>query len=93
MPMKVTLGDLVKDSRRVPIQKTQIGRTDVTKNRFKVLEVDDAEEEEVVNVRQVENSEHARQCGVWPGGWQGQGTGAVREFGDQGGGLGESWSR
>ena len=50
------LGDFVKDSLRVPIQGTQIGRTGVTKNRFKVLEVDE-EEEEVVNVRQVENSE------------------------------------
>ena len=44
--MKVTLGDFVKDSPRAPIQKTQIGRTGVAKNRFKVLEVDDPEEEE-----------------------------------------------
>ena len=57
MPMKVTLGDFVKDTPRVPIQKTHIGRTGVTKNRFKVLEVDEGDEEEVVNVRQVENSE------------------------------------
>ena len=53
MPMKVTLGDFVKDSLKVPIQKTQIGRTGVTKNKFKVLEVDEEDEEEVVNVRQV----------------------------------------
>ena len=58
MPTKVTLGDFVKDTPRVPIQKTHIGQTGVAKNRFKVLEVDDVEEE-VVNVRQVENSEDA----------------------------------
>ena len=73
MPMKVTLGDFVKDSPRVPIQKTQNGQTGLAKNRFKVLEVDDAEEDEVVNVRQVENS------GVCLRGWPGQ----VREFGEQ----------
>ena len=68
MPMKVTLGDFMKDSPRVPIQKTQIRRTGVTKNRFKVLEVDD-EEEEVVNVRQVENSERTASaaCGFEDG--------------------------
>ena len=49
-------GDFVKDTPRVPLQKTHIGRTGVAKNRFKVLEVDE-EEEEVVNVRQVENNE------------------------------------
>ena len=57
MPMKVTLGDFVKDTPTVPIQKTLVGRTGVAKNRFKVLEVDEEDEEEVVNVRQVENSE------------------------------------
>ena len=56
MPMKVTLGDFVKNTPTVPIQKTRIGRTGVAKNRFKVLEVDE-EDEEVVNVRQVESSE------------------------------------
>ena len=49
--MKVTLGDFVKDTPRVPIQKSHIGRTGVAKNRFKVLEVDEEDEEEVVNVR------------------------------------------
>ena len=69
MPMKVTLGDFVKDSLRVPIEKTQIGRTGVTKNRFKVLEVDEEDEEEVVNVRQVENSERTSSaaCGFEDG--------------------------
>ena len=43
MPMKVTLGDFVKDTPRVLIQKTHIGQTGVVKNRFKVLEVDDVE--------------------------------------------------
>ena len=52
MPMKVAFGDFVKESPRVPIQKTHIGRTGVAKNRFKVLEVDEEDEEEVVNVRQ-----------------------------------------
>ena len=55
--MKVTLGDFVKNTPRVPIQKTHTGRTGVAKNRFKVLQVDEEDEEEVVNVRQVENSE------------------------------------
>ena len=67
--MKVTLGDFVKDSLQVPIQKTQIGRTGVTKNRFKVLEVDEEDEEEVVNVRQVEDSERTASaaCGFEDG--------------------------
>ena len=43
----------MKDSLKVPIRKTQSGRTGVTKNRFKVLEVDEDDEEEVVNVRLV----------------------------------------
>ena len=66
--MKVTLRDFVTDSPRVPIQKSQIGRTRMTKNRFKVLEVDD-EEEEVVNVRLVENSERTASaaCGFEDG--------------------------
>ena len=59
MPMKVSLGDFVKDTPRVPIQKTHTGRTGVTKNRFKVLDVDEEDEEEVVNVRQVANSERS----------------------------------
>ena len=42
--MKVTLGDFVTDSLKVPIQTTQVGRTGVTKNRFKVLEVDEDRE-------------------------------------------------
>ena len=69
MPMKVTLGDFVKDSLKVPIQKTQIGRTGVTKNRFKVLKVDEEDEEEVVNVRQVVNSERTASaaCGFEDG--------------------------
>ena len=41
----------------MPIQKTHAGRTGLTKNMFKVLEVDEEDEEEVVSVRQVENSE------------------------------------
>ena len=94
MPMEVTLGDFVMDSLKVPIQKTQIGRTGVTtKNRFKVLEVDEEDEEEVVNVRQVENSERTASaaCGFEDG--KAKKSGAVCEFGDQGGGLGESRSR
>ena len=55
--MKVTLGDFLKDTPRVPIQKTHVGRTGLTRNRFKVLEVDEEDEEEAVSVRQVENSE------------------------------------
>ena len=47
MPMKVTLGVFEKDSCMVPIQKTQIGQTVLVKNRFKVLEVDDVEEETI----------------------------------------------
>ena len=47
MPMKATLGVFVKDSSMVPIQKTQIGQTGLAKNRFKVLEVDDVEEETI----------------------------------------------
>ena len=47
MPMKVALGVFVKDSSMVPIQKTQIGQTGLAKNRFKVLEVDDVEEETI----------------------------------------------
>ena len=67
-------------------------QTGVAKNSFKVLEVDDAEEEEVANVRQVENSEDAAgaACGFEGGKAK---KGAVREFGEPGGGLGEAWSR
>ena len=52
MPMKVTLGDFLKD----------VGRTGLRRNRFKVLQVDEEDEEEVVSLRQVENSE--RTAGV-----------------------------
>ena len=38
MPMKVTLGDFVKDTPREPIQEIHVGRTGVAMNRFKVLE-------------------------------------------------------
>ena len=64
MPMKITLGDFVKDTPWVPVQKTHFGQMGVTKNRFMVLEVDEEDEEEVLNVRQVENSERTDWCGV-----------------------------
>ena len=69
MPMKVTLGVFVKDSSMVPIQRTQIGQAGLAKNRFKVLEVDDAEEETISRYLRDDAEEEGRggrekQCGV-----------------------------
>ena len=96
MPMKVSLGNFDKDRPRLPIQTTQIGQTGVVKNRVKVLEVDDAEgeeEEEVMNVGQVENSEDAASGAC---GFEGSNSKERVQFlnsVNKEEGLGESWRR
>ena len=59
-PMKVTLGDFMKDEPKVRSANTKSGQKTASKHGFKVLEVDDEDEEvEVVNVRMVENGEES----------------------------------